>query len=61
MCSKTVKVKYRLPSLGAVVYVIIYATGLKVYDEGEWKMRKHGKWKQRIWRKLNLDIDVSTA
>ncbi|PCS23271.1 Mobile element protein [Candidatus Enterovibrio escicola] len=50
-----------MPSLGAVIYVIIYATGLKVYDEGEWKMRKHGKWKQRIWLKLNLDIDVSTA
>ncbi len=37
--SKTVEVKYRLPSQGAVIHVVIDATGLKVCGEGEWKMR----------------------
>ncbi len=32
-CSKTVKVRYRLPSRGAVSYVVIDATSLKVYGE----------------------------
>ncbi|MGL5390578.1 MAG: transposase, partial [Shewanella sp.] len=33
---------------------------LKVYGEGEWKMRKHGKGKRRTWRKLHLAIDAGT-
>ncbi|PCS22286.1 Mobile element protein [Candidatus Enterovibrio escicola] len=37
-----------MPSLGVVAHIVIDATGLKVYDEGEWKMRKHRKDKQRI-------------
>ncbi len=35
--SKTVKVKYRLPSLGAIAHVIVDAIGLKVCDESECK------------------------
>ncbi len=34
-CSKTVKVKIRLPSLGAVAHVVIDTTDLKVYSEGK--------------------------
>ncbi|PCS24214.1 transposase [Candidatus Enterovibrio escicola] len=60
MRSNTVKVKYHLPSLEAVAHVVIYATGLTVYDEGKWKTCKHGKAKRRIWRKLHLTVDVST-
>ena len=58
--AKTVDIKYRNPSRGAVTYVVVDATGLKVYGEGEWKMRKHGKEKRRIWRKLHLTIDAAT-
>ena len=36
------------------------ATGLKVYGEGEWKVRKHGKKKQRVWRKVYLAVDAQT-
>ncbi|PCS21544.1 Mobile element protein [Candidatus Enterovibrio escicola] len=39
---KTIKVKYHLPSLGDIAHIIIDSTDLKVYDEGEWKTRKHG-------------------
>ena len=30
------------------------STGLKIYGEGEWKVRKHGYSKRRTWRKLHL-------
>jgi hypothetical protein len=33
---------------------------MKVYGEGEWKMRLHGKEKRRTWRKLHLMIDHTT-
>ncbi|MBM4254059.1 MAG: IS5 family transposase [Deltaproteobacteria bacterium] len=42
------------------VDVAIDATGLKVYGEGEWKMRTHGKNKRRTWRKLHIAIDHKT-
>jgi hypothetical protein len=34
--------------------------GLKVYGEGEWKVRKHGRSKHRTWRKLHICIDLNT-
>ena len=37
--------------------VVLDSTGLKVYGEGEWKTRTHGKSKRRTWRKLHLMID----
>jgi len=36
--------------------IVIDSTGLKVYGEGEWNARKHGKKKRRTWRKLHLAI-----
>ena len=36
--------------------VVIDSTGLKVYGEGEWKVRKHGYSKRRTWRKLHLAV-----
>lgn len=45
----------RLPK--DVVAVIADSTGLKFYGEGEWKVKKHGAGKHRMWRKLHLDLD----
>ncbi|MGL4734448.1 MAG: transposase [Enterovibrio sp.] len=39
---------------------VIDPTGLKVFGEGEWKARKHGQQKRRVWRKLHLAVDPST-
>jgi hypothetical protein len=58
--AKTVDIKYRAPSRGSVGHVVIDSTGLKVYGEGEWKTRKHGKEKRRTWRKLHLAVDSNT-
>jgi hypothetical protein len=39
-----------------IVFVIPDSTGLKVYGEGEWKVRKHGWSKHRTWQKFHLMI-----
>lgn len=36
-------------------HVIFDSTGLKVYGEGEWKVKVHGKSKRRTWRKFTLE------
>lgn len=36
--------------------LVIDSTGLKVYGEGEWKVRQHGHSKRRTWRKHHLAI-----
>lgn len=40
-----------------VTDIVVDSTGLKIYGEGEWKMRLHGKSKQRMWRKLHIAMD----
>ncbi len=40
--------------------LVVDSTGLKVYGEGEWKVKKHGWAKHRTWRKLHLMIDPVT-
>jgi hypothetical protein len=36
-------------------------TGLKIYGEGEWKVRTHGKSKRRTWRKLHIGADPESG
>jgi hypothetical protein len=40
--------------------VLIDSTGIKVYGEGEWKVRQHGIGKRRTWLKLHVAIDAAT-
>jgi len=42
------------------IHVVVDSTGLKVYGEGEWKVRKHGVGKRRTWRKLHLAVNPDT-
>ncbi len=37
--------------------LVIDSTGLKVYGEGEWKVRKHGLTKHRTWDKVHMGSD----
>jgi hypothetical protein len=37
------------------------STGLKVFGEGEWKVRQHGYSKRRTWRKLHLGVDEASS
>lgn len=47
------------PSKG-VKHLVFDSTGLKVFGEGEWKVRVHGKGKRRTWRKFHIGIDADT-
>jgi Transposase DDE domain len=42
------------------LHLVLDSTGLKVYGEGEWKVRKHGYSERRTWRKLHLAIDAES-
>jgi hypothetical protein len=39
------------------ILFIKITTILKLYGEGEWKVRKHGADKRRTWLKLHLGIN----
>lgn len=45
---------------GKARHIVCDSTGVKVYGEGEWKVRTHGASKRRTWRKLHLQIDEAT-
>jgi hypothetical protein len=40
--------------------LVVDSSGLKVYGEGEWKVRQHGASKRRTWRKIHLAIDPNS-
>ena len=42
------------------LHLVVDTTGLKVYGEGEWKVRQHGWAKHRRWIKLHLGVDAAT-
>ncbi len=48
------------PSQGAI-HVVVDSTGVKVYGEGEWKVRQHGVDKRRTWRKLHIGVNEATG
>lgn len=39
------------------VHILLDSTGLKVFGECEWQVRKHGNEGRRTWRKLHLAVD----
>lgn len=46
----------RLSSRRNIRDIVIDSSGLKVFGEGEWKVRQHGKSKRRTWRKIHMGI-----
>ena len=57
---KTLKVKLSKQASGSL-NLVLDSTGLKIYGEGEWKVRKHGCSKRRTWRKLHLGADPESG
>jgi hypothetical protein len=41
--------------------LVLDSTGLKIYGEGEWKVRKHGYSKHRTWRKLHVGANPDSG
>ena len=53
----TLEVKIpRRPRKGGT-HVVVDATGLNIFGEGEWTVRQHGVGKPRTWRKIHLAVD----
>lgn len=46
---------------GGVIHLVVDSSGLKIYGECEWKVRKHGWSKRRTWRKIHLGVDEKTG
>ena len=45
---------------GEPVTILLDSTGLKVFGEGEWKVRQHGYSYQRTWGKMHLGVNEQT-
>lgn len=43
------------------LHLVVDSTGIKVYGEGEWKVRQHGWTRRRTWRKLHVGVDEATG
>ncbi len=55
------EVQLPVKASSAARHIVCDSTGLKVYGEGEWKVRTHGVSKRRTWRKLHLEVDEMTG
>src|SRR3972149_3165957 len=62
LCKRSVDLAVSLPTSNphAAKHIVMDSSGLKVYGEGEWKVRQHGYSKRRTWRKLHLSVDEKT-
>jgi len=45
----------------SALHLVVDSTGVKIYGEGEWKVRRYGWSKRRTWRKLHLGVDEATG
>src|SRR5438270_9013500 len=61
LCRRAATVRITLPKRAeGPLHLVLDSTGLKVYGEGEWKVRQHGYSKRRTWLKLHLAVDPQT-
>lgn len=62
LCKRQKSVMIDLPKKmlgsGEKLHLAFDTTGLKVYGEGEWKVRQHGWIKHRLWRKFHIAINT---
>lgn len=58
--ARLLKVALALPSSTPIKHLVFDASGLKVFGEGEWKVRTHGQDKRRRWRKLHIGLDADS-
>ena len=63
LCRRRRKLDVRLPrhSRNQPLHVVVDSTGVKVFGEGEWKVRQHGYTRRRTWRKLHLGVDEASG
>lgn len=54
-------VQIRVRPLRENLHIAVDSTGIKVFGEGEWKVRKHGWSKRRTWLEIHLGVDEQTG
>ena len=57
---RTLEVELPRQKKSRPLHLVVDSTGIKVYGEGEWKVRQHGYTRRRTWRKLHLGVDETT-
>jgi hypothetical protein len=43
------------------IHLMADSSGIKIYGEGEWKVKMHGISKRRTWRKLHIGLNPDTG
>lgn len=63
VCRRRKKLSVKLPRYRTTepMHLVVDSTGLKVFGEGEWKVRQHGWCRRRTWRKLHLGVNEATG
>jgi len=63
LCRRRRRLEVTLPQRAktAPLHLVVDSTGVKIYGEGEWKVRQHGWTRRRTWRKLHVGVDESTG
>ncbi len=56
----TLQLSLPVQRLDKARHLVVDSTGVKVYGEGEWKVRQHGWSYRRSWRKLHFGVDEET-
>lgn len=59
--AQTLDVQLPIVRDGDPIHLVVDSTGVKVYGEGEWKVRQHGYSKRRMWRKVQITLDANAS
>ncbi|PAT22171.1 IS5/IS1182 family transposase, partial [Klebsiella quasipneumoniae] len=58
--AKSVNVSFKTFTRGEIAHLVIDSTGLKVFGEGEWKVKKTRQRTPSYMAKLHLAVDSNT-
>src|SRR3990170_3724346 len=62
VCRRAKTLAVALPTTATgPIHAVLDSTGLKIFGEGEWKVRQHGYSQRRTWRKLHVSVDEATG
>lgn len=63
LCRRRATLEVPLPRTrrGEALHVVVDSTGVKVFGEGEWKVRQYGYTYRRTWRKMHLGVDEASG
>ena len=63
LCRRIKRLNVKLPhrKRSEPIHLVVDATGLKVYGNGEWQAKIHGPSKRRTWRKVHLGVNEASG